>query len=66
VIEPSTRHATFAIDRKYDFAPKLVFRAFANPAAKRRWFAEGEGWQIAVRGARRRTAPNRRGGLREK
>jgi uncharacterized protein YndB with AHSA1/START domain len=44
--EPFTRHATFAIERKYDYAPSLVFRAFADPAAKRRWFAEGDGWQI--------------------
>jgi uncharacterized protein YndB with AHSA1/START domain len=23
-----------------------VFEAFANPATKRRWFAEGDGWEV--------------------
>jgi uncharacterized protein YndB with AHSA1/START domain len=36
--ERSTRHATFTIERDYDAAPALVFGAWADPAAKRRWF----------------------------
>lgn len=44
--ERSVTHATFAIERSYDAAPARVFKAFADPAAKRRWFAEGEGWQV--------------------
>ena len=34
----SAVHATFVIDRTYDAAPERVFRAFADPVAKRRWF----------------------------
>ena len=44
--ERSITHATFVIERDYDAAPARVFAAFADPAAKRRWFAEGEGWEI--------------------
>lgn len=45
--EHTVAHATFSIERKYDFAPARVFRAFEDPAAKRRWFAEGEeGWEV--------------------
>jgi uncharacterized protein YndB with AHSA1/START domain len=34
----STDHATFTIERSYDAAPARVFAAFADPAAKARWF----------------------------
>jgi uncharacterized protein YndB with AHSA1/START domain len=34
----STEHATFTIERHYDAAPARVFAAFADPAAKARWF----------------------------
>ncbi len=44
--ERSVTHATFAIERTYEAAPARVFKAFEDPAAKRRWFAEGEGWTI--------------------
>ncbi|MGH8495894.1 MAG: SRPBCC family protein [Gammaproteobacteria bacterium] len=44
--ERSVTHATFAIERTYDASPARVFSAFADPAAKRRWFAEGEGWEV--------------------
>jgi uncharacterized protein YndB with AHSA1/START domain len=44
--ERSVHHATFSIERTYDHPPARVFGAFADPAAKRRWFAEGEGWKI--------------------
>ena len=44
--ERSVAHASFTIERTYDVAPERVFAAFANPAAKRRWFVEGEGWHI--------------------
>jgi uncharacterized protein YndB with AHSA1/START domain len=36
--ERSTEHATFTIERHYDAAPARVFAAFADPAAKARWF----------------------------
>ncbi|HUB83984.1 MAG TPA: SRPBCC family protein [Bryobacteraceae bacterium] len=35
-------HATFTIERRYSAAPERVFTAFADPAKKRRWFAERE------------------------
>jgi uncharacterized protein YndB with AHSA1/START domain len=38
----STVHSTFIIERSYPKSPELVFAAFADPAKKRRWFAEGE------------------------
>jgi uncharacterized protein YndB with AHSA1/START domain len=44
--EHSVTHATFVIERVYDASPARVFKAFADPAAKRRWFVEGEGWEI--------------------
>lgn len=44
--ERSVTHATFTIERTYDAPPARVFNAFADPAAKRRWFAEGEGWTV--------------------
>lgn len=44
--ERSVTHATFTIERAYDAAPARVFKAFEDPVAKRRWFAEGEGWEI--------------------
>ncbi|MCW2976243.1 MAG: putative glutathione S-transferase-related transrane protein [Actinomycetia bacterium] len=34
----STAHATFSIERTYDAAPERVFAAWADPAAKSRWF----------------------------
>jgi len=44
--ERSVTHATFSLERSYDAAPARVFGAWADPGRKRRWFAEGEGWQI--------------------
>ncbi len=39
-------HHTFVIERDYPAALSRVFEAFADPVTKRRWFAEGEGFQI--------------------
>lgn len=39
--ERSVAHATFTIERRYAAPPRRVFNAFADPAIKRRWFAEG-------------------------
>jgi uncharacterized protein YndB with AHSA1/START domain len=36
--ERSTTHSTFAIERTYDASPQRVFDAWADPAAKARWF----------------------------
>lgn len=46
MIERSVTHATFTIERTYDAPPARVFRALSDPAAKRRWFAEGEGFNV--------------------
>jgi uncharacterized protein YndB with AHSA1/START domain len=35
-------HSTFVIERSYPSTAERVFSAFADPAKKRRWFAEGE------------------------
>jgi|SRR4051794_18235691 uncharacterized protein YndB with AHSA1/START domain len=42
----SVTHSTFSIERVYPSPPARVFAAFANQGIKRRWFAEGEGWQV--------------------
>jgi len=34
----STSHATFVIERTYEAAPTRVWRAWADPGAKLRWF----------------------------
>ncbi len=44
--EPTVEHARFTIDRRFDCPPQFVFGAFADPAAKRKWFVESEGWTI--------------------
>jgi uncharacterized protein YndB with AHSA1/START domain len=36
--ERSAVHSTFAIERTYDASPARVFEAWADPAAKSRWF----------------------------
>jgi uncharacterized protein YndB with AHSA1/START domain len=40
--ERSTEHATFVVERTYDASPARVFAAWADPAAKARWFGGGE------------------------
>ena len=44
--ERSVTHATFTLERTYDAPSSKVFNAFADPAIKRRWFVEGEGWEV--------------------
>ncbi|MEZ5946787.1 MAG: SRPBCC family protein [Hyphomonas sp.] len=39
-------HGSFSIDRVFRSAPAKVFDAFADPAKKRRWFAEGPGFHL--------------------
>lgn len=34
----SITHSTFVVERKYDATPEQVYAAFADPAAKARWF----------------------------
>jgi len=40
----SAVHATFAIERTYDAPPTRVFNAFADPAAKAKWFGGPDEW----------------------
>jgi uncharacterized protein YndB with AHSA1/START domain len=42
----TTMHGSFIIERRYDASPQRVFAAWSDPAAKRQWFVEGEGWEI--------------------
>ncbi|HYD72219.1 MAG TPA: SRPBCC family protein [Candidatus Binatia bacterium] len=42
----TTTHASFVIERRYDASPHRVYAAWSDPAAKRQWFVEGEGWEI--------------------
>ena len=39
-------HRTFSVERTYPVSPPRVFAAFADPQTKRRWFVEGEGWEV--------------------
>jgi uncharacterized protein YndB with AHSA1/START domain len=39
-------HRTFSVERTYPAPPARVFAAFADPGAKRRWLAEGEGVEV--------------------
>lgn len=42
--ERFVHHATFTVERVYDAPPALVFHAWADPAAKARWFVGPEEW----------------------
>src|SRR5918912_4350682 len=39
-------HRTLSVERTYPVPPARVFTAFADPATKRRWFAEGPGSEV--------------------
>ncbi|MGA3082073.1 MAG: SRPBCC family protein [Terracidiphilus sp.] len=39
-------HNTFVVERSYPVKPERVFAAFADPAQKRRWYAEGEHYEV--------------------
>jgi uncharacterized protein YndB with AHSA1/START domain len=44
--EPSIVHSTFVVERTFPFPAARVWAAFSDPTKKRRWFAEGEGWNV--------------------
>jgi uncharacterized protein YndB with AHSA1/START domain len=46
ISQSSVVHSTFTIERTYEASPARVFAAFADVPTKRRWFVEGEGWEI--------------------
>jgi uncharacterized protein YndB with AHSA1/START domain len=48
--EFSVTHSTFVIEKEYSATLERVFGAFADPAQKRRWFAEGEGFIVDAYG----------------
>lgn len=41
MLDLSVTHATFVIERSYPASPEQVFAAFAEPARKQRWYADG-------------------------
>ncbi len=45
-MEPSVTHSTFVIEHRYPYPPERLFSAFADPAKKRRWFAEGDATDV--------------------
>ena len=47
--ERSVTHGTFVIERIYDASPARVFRAWADPAAKARWFVGSGEWKEQLR-----------------
>jgi uncharacterized protein YndB with AHSA1/START domain len=44
VMERKITHATFKIERTFDASPKMVFHAFSDQKAKRRWFVGPPDW----------------------
>ncbi len=44
--ERSVTHSTFVIERTYPATPERVFAAFADPAKKRRWYADEKGMAV--------------------
>jgi uncharacterized protein YndB with AHSA1/START domain len=40
-IDQAVVHSTFVIEKSYPQSPERVWAAFAQPARKRRWYAEG-------------------------
>lgn len=41
----TTQHATFVIERRFDATPAQVYKAWADPRAKARWFVGPTEWE---------------------
>lgn len=67
--ERSTHHATFVIERTYPASPARVFKAFADPVAKARWFGGPDEWEKGESefdfrvGGRERSSGGPKGGI---
>ena len=46
----SVKHTTFVIERTYNISPARVFSAWANPAAKARWFPNPDEFDFRIGG----------------
>jgi uncharacterized protein YndB with AHSA1/START domain len=44
--EQSVIHSTFVVEHSYTTTPERVFDAFADPAKKRKWYAERGGFDV--------------------
>ena len=42
---PKAIHGSFTINRVFDASPARVFKAFADPKSKARWFVGPDGWK---------------------
>ncbi|SFW82538.1 SRPBCC family protein [Amycolatopsis australiensis] len=51
----TVKHATFTLERTYPVPPSRVFAAWADPAAKRRWFVPGGEHELDFRVGGRET-----------
>ena len=45
----SATHGTFTLERVYEASPGRVFKAWAHPAIKARWFVGPSDWQLLER-----------------
>ena len=45
----SATHGTFTLERVYEASPARVFKAWADPAIKARWFVGPSDWQLLER-----------------
>jgi uncharacterized protein YndB with AHSA1/START domain len=44
--QPTVNHSTFTLERSFPASPERVFSAFADPAKKIRWYADGRTMEV--------------------